>query len=200
MQTEQLEAWRDGLGDAYTARNPSDHASRLLMWHRVLKKIKPYSILEVGANLGANLVALGKLTDAGLAAVEPNATARKLLREVLSSTSIYDATAENLPFKDGEFDLVFTCGVLIHIAPDNLGRACDEIHRVSAKYIVCIEYFSDKPETVMYRGLEGLLFKRDFGDFWMTRFPDLKIVDCHFFWRRMTGLDNLTAWVFEKGS
>ena len=198
MQTEQLEAWRGDLGDAYTERDQSNSAARLLMWRRVLRKIKPYSILEVGANSGENLIALGKLSAAGLAAVEPNAAARKLLLEVLSETSIYDATAEHLPFEGNEFDLVFTCGVLVHIAPDNLGKACDEIYRVSSKYIVCIEYFSDKPETVQYRGHDGLLFKRDFGDFWMTRFPDLKVVDFGFFWKRVTRLDNLTFWIFEK--
>ena len=45
----------------------------------------------------------------------------------------------------------------------------------------------------------GLLFKRDFGALWMDRFHGLRIVDYGFFWKRATGLDNLTWWLFEKG-
>ena len=110
---------------------------------------------------------------------------------------VYDATAENIPLADGAVELAFTCGVLIHVPPEDLGRACDEIYRVSSRYIVCIEYFSDREEEVSYHGQSGLLFKRDFGAFWMDR-HDLTLVDYGFLWKPATGLDNLTYWTFEK--
>ena len=72
------------------------------------------------------------------------------------------------------------------------------MYRVSNRYIVCIEYFSDKPEEIEYRGQSGMLWKRDFGSFWMEQHPDLKLLDYGFFWRRATGLDNLTWWLWEK--
>ena len=71
-------------------------------------------------------------------------------------------------------------------------------YRVTRRYIVCIEYFSDKPEEIPYRGHDGVLFKRDFGGFWIDNFPDLETRDYGFVWKRVTGLDNLTWWVFEK--
>ncbi len=206
-ETLQLKAWRGEFGDNYTERNVADdlalHA-RTRMWARILDPLigdEPNSILEVGANLGLNLRAVKRLSKARLTAVEPNSAARERLvaDKILPAEAVHDATAGELPFADGVFDLAFTSGVLIHIAPDELGSACDEIYRVVSKYILCCEYFSDKEETISYRGRDGLLFKRDFGDFWMTRHPDLCLVDYGFFWKRATGLDNLTWWLFRKG-
>ena len=47
-------------------------------------------------------------------------------------------------------------------------------------------------------GFRFRLFKRDFGGFWLDNFPDLQVVKYGFSWKRLTGLDNLTWWVFEK--
>jgi spore coat polysaccharide biosynthesis protein SpsF len=33
----------------------------------------------------------------------------------------------------------------------------------------------------------------------MDRFPDLQLVDYGFFWKRATGLDDATWWLFRKG-
>jgi pseudaminic acid biosynthesis-associated methylase len=205
--TEQLDAWRGSFGDTYTNRNIADDAAlaaRTRMWARILDPLvgdEPKNILEIGANLGLNLRALKQLTDARLTAVEPNPSARERLvgDAVLPKDAIFDATAGDLPFTDEEFDLTFTSGVLIHIAPSDLAQACKEIHRVSLKHIMCCEYFSDKEEEIAYRGHSGLLFKRDFGNFWMTSHPDLTLLDYGFFWKRATGLDNLTWWLFRKG-
>ena len=89
----------------------------------------PESILEVGANLGINLQALGYLNSAELFAVEPNALARAQLLEsqVVPADNIKDCLAHDLSFRDGSIDLVFTSGVLIHIHPENLLQSCSEI-------------------------------------------------------------------------
>ncbi|OEJ66326.1 pseudaminic acid biosynthesis-associated methylase [Magnetovibrio blakemorei] len=204
---KQLDAWRGSFGDEYTKRNVADNASlhpRIRMWTRILKPLigdEPSNILEVGANLGLNMRALRTISAAKLTAVEPNPTARQQLINdgVLTNEDVHDATADALPFADNTFDLAFTSGVMIHIAPENLGQACDEIHRVSSKYIMCCEYYSDKEEAISYRGQDGLLFKRDYGDFWLNRHTDLILMDYGFFWKKATGLDNLTWWLFKKG-
>ncbi len=205
--TKQLDAWRGDFGDEYTKRNVADDVAlcaRARMWARILDPLvgdEPKSILEVGANLGLNMRALKQLTTARRTAVEPNPDARERLvgDGVLPKEAVFDAAAGDLPFADGEFDMAFTSGVLIHIAPGDLAQACKEIHRVSSKYIMCCEYFSDKEEEIPYRGHAGLLFRRDFGDFWMTGHSDLTLLDYGFFWKRATGLDNLTWWLFRKG-
>lgn len=203
---DQIAFWRGTFGDAYTERNrPNDELvkARSRMWSRIMANFSespPESILEVGANLGTNLRALKTLTNAELFAAEPNKRARQCLIEdkVLPEENVEDAFAANLPFSDGQVDLAFTSGVLIHIHPDDLLSSCREIYRIFARYLVCIEYFSDKSENVIYGDQEDRLFKRDFGGFWLDNFSDLEVLDYGFAWKRATGLDNLTWWVFEK--
>jgi spore coat polysaccharide biosynthesis protein SpsF len=165
-----------------------------------MKDSPPASILEVGANIGINLRALTRLTDAQLFAVEPNARAREQLvvDKVVPGDRAFDAMATKLPLDDGAADLVFTSGVLIHVPPENLETAYGEMHRVAARYVLSLEYFSQAPVSIPYRGHEGLLFKRDFGGMWLDLFPALEPVANGFFWRRTTGLDDLNWWLFRK--
>lgn len=204
--TAQVAFWRGAFGDSYTARNAADAAqirARVALWAAILAHAAaapPRRILEVGANIGSNLRALRCLTDAAFFAVEPNAAARQVLIDegVVPAANVRDGVAAAIDLSDGAVDLAFTSGVLIHVHPDDLLASCREIHRVTRRYVACIEYFADKPEEVVYRGHSERLFKRDFGAFWLDSFPDLSVLGCGFAWRRLTGLDNLTWWLFEK--
>jgi len=62
------------------------------------------------------------------------------------------ATAFEIPFPDGFFDVIFTSGVLIHIAPSDLPKALHEIHRCAGGFIWGLEYYSPQPMEVTYRG------------------------------------------------
>ena len=117
---------------------------------------------------------------------------------VVATEDVRGGTAASIDFPNGTADLAFTSGVLIHIHPDDLLVSCREIHRCARRYIACAEYFAQRPETIPYRGHGDVLFKRDFGTFWMDNFPDLRFLGCGFAWKRMTGLDDLTWWLFEK--
>ena len=206
--TAQAEFWRGEFGDTYAGRNAatSEHLrSRVAMWAKIMNAVvgdPPASILEVGSNIGNNLRALRTLTGAEMYAVEPNQQARNILVRdgVVPAANALDGLATKIGLADGAVDLAFTSGVLIHIHPDDLLASCAEIHRVSRRYIACIEYFSDKPEAIPYRGHSDKLFKRDFGGFWLDNFADLRVCDYGFLWKRLTGLDNLTWWLFEKRS
>ena len=97
-------------------------------------------------------------------------------------------------------DLVFTCGLLIHIRPDQLFDVCQELMRVSRRYLLCMEYYATRPEEVVYRAHKGLLFKRDFGGFLLDHWIDLQFVDYGFLWKRgEPAFDNVTWWLFKKG-
>ncbi len=205
-KSRQIDAWRGDFGNNYTDRNTAD-PKRLENSSRAFREIfshiedaPPRSILEVGANLGANIRALKSMTDAVLHAVEPNGKARGIMVEdgVLPAERVVDATASNLPFDDGQIDLVFTAGVLIHIPHESIEAAYREMHRVAGRYLLSIEYFSPTPVEVPYRGETGLLFKRDFGGLWLDLFDDLEHVANGFFWKRTTGLDDVTWWLFRK--
>ncbi len=204
--TPQVDFWRGDFGDAYTDRNvasPEQLQARRAMWVQILSHTlpaPPRSILEIGANLGINLRALRALTSARLLAVEPSDKARQQLvdEKVVAASDVCGGTASSIDLPDRVADLVFTSGVLIHIHPDHLEASVREIHRCTARWIGAIEYFSDKPEMIPYRGHNDRLFKRDFGGFWLDTFPDLHVRAYGFVWKRVTGLDNLTWWLFEK--
>jgi spore coat polysaccharide biosynthesis protein SpsF len=201
-----IEAWSGAFGDAYVERNRADDAritQRKTMWRTILPSMQdapPKSVLEIGANVGINLRALQDLSDAKLYALEPNGKARNVLQadNVVPADNILAGTAGRIDLPDAYVDLVFTSGVLIHVSPDQLPAAYREMHRVSARYLLTIEYFAAEPEEKLYRGHEGLLFKRDFGALWLDMFPELQIADYGFFWRPATGLDNLTWWLLRK--
>ena len=205
-ETHQSALWRGNFGDEYIDRNPVSAANMqaaAMLWAQILLRLqgeRPAKILEVGANIGINLAALRSLTDAQLFAIEPNPTARRRLAEtgLLPAANILDGVASKIGLADASMDLVFTRGVLIHIHPNDLLASCRELHRVARRYIVSIEYFSANPEELTYRNQSNALFKRDFGAFWLDHFPGLRVTDYGFCWQRMTGLDNLTWWIFEK--
>lgn len=205
-ETDQVKFWRGEFGDEYVNRNAvnRDHMKgRLALWVKISEYLQgdpPKSILEVGPNIGLNLRALNLLTPAELYAVEPNEKAREILLEdkVLPKENLINGFAGDYKLPCDSVELAFTSGVLIHIHPDDLLAACRNIHASSSKYIVCYEYFSDKPEVIPYRGHDDKLFKRDFGAFWLDNFPDLKLLGYGFEWKVATGMDNATWWVFEK--
>lgn len=206
QEVSPLTALTGAFGDVYTERNAADEAPverRVERWRRLLHPLSaepPESCLEVGANVGINLRALRALRAIEMHALEPNAKARAvLLRDrVVPAGRVLGGTAERIDLADASIDLVFTSGVLIHIAPQRLEAACREMFRVARRYLLTIEYFASEPETKRYRGREGLLLKRDFGAFWLDLFPALALVDYGFFWKRATGLDDLTWWLFAK--
>lgn len=206
--TKQLEHWTGEFGRQYIDRNAATDdmlRMRTKAWARILAPLQgdePRRVLECGSNIGLNLRAIPSLIDAELFAVEPNLAAHEvLLRDgVLPRANLKQAAlGGDLPFETASMDLVFTSGVLIHVPPADLAKACSEIHRVSRKYVLAIEYFAKKPESIPYRGNDELLWKRDFGSFWLDQHPDLVPVDVGFLWSRTSGWDDATWWLFRKG-
>jgi pseudaminic acid biosynthesis-associated methylase len=207
MDTKQLQLWKSAFGAEYAGR-PGNSISaaalrRLLRdWGRMLAHAvtpQPESVLEVGCNIGRNLPALRGFVPE-IHAVEPNAEAVRMARvdPALGGIDIREGDGFALPFADQSIDLVFTSGVLIHVAPEDLGRMVKEIVRVARHYVLCIEYFSHQPVQVPYRGREGYLFKRDFGRFYLEAFPQLRVLDYGFLWQPLDSSDNSNWWLFAK--
>ena len=207
-ETPQIKLWSGGFGYEYSKRSGNaltDQALHRLRrnWGLMLSRAvspQPQSALEVGANIGRNLIALSDLVPQ-LHAVEPNLKCCEEMRvnPQLTSVNVHQGHAFSLPYEDGAIDLVFTSGVLIHVAPEDLLKATNEIVRVARNYVLCIEYFSHEPTSVQYRGLgEGYLFKRDFGGWYLDHYPELKVVDYGFLWERVDSGDDLNWWLFRK--
>lgn len=195
--TARLEhLWGGEFGNAYSDRNRGAGERREPFWNSVLADFPATRVLEVGCNTGANL---RWLTDASreVYGVDVNAAALAELRRTLPDVNAVHGFGRDLPFRDGWFDLVFTMGVLIHQAPDALPLVMGEIVRCSRRFVLCGEYFAEKPTEVPYRGQQGALFKRDFGGLYVSLFPELTLRGGGFL-SRDDGWDDVTWWMFEK--
>jgi pseudaminic acid biosynthesis-associated methylase len=196
-RTELERLWSGAFGDAYTERNAQAHEARGSFWKRFLTSYQPESVLEVGCNLGANLHWITREVDHRfVVGVDVNDTALARLRERDPRANALFSSVLSLPFRDDAFDLVFTMGVLIHIASDDLPTAMSEVVRCSRRYVLCGEYFAEDETAVEYRGESGALFKRDFGGLYASLFPELQLVDRGFLGRD-EGWDDVTWWLFE---
>ena len=91
-----------------------------------------------------------------------------------SNINIIQGSGFDIPFKDKFFDLVYTCGVLIHIHPNDLEKIMGEMNRVSSKYIWGFEYHDDEQKQMNYRGHDGFLWKTDFSKRFIQLHPELK--------------------------
>lgn len=202
----QLDHWTGSFGDAYVDRNQGGRAeigARARFLASVLARMGddlPASILELGCNIGLNLKALYGLCDATLMGIEPNEKARTALAGsgVLQPDHLFGGALPDTGLPAAQADLVFTCGVLIHVPEETLTATLREMVRLSTRYVLMAEYFSPRSEMIPYRGENDLLFKRDFGGLLWDLHPELSLVDYGFQWRRVTGLDDLTWWLFRK--
>jgi spore coat polysaccharide biosynthesis protein SpsF len=201
-RTEQEEFWAGGFGDAYVDRNQGEArvASNTALFSRVLRAARPIgSVLELGANIGMNMLALRNLLpSASFAAVEINQQAVQALRHIprvqVHPVSIFELGDV------GVHDLVLCKGVMIHIAPEKLPDLYDLMYRTSRRYLCLAEYYSPRPVEISYRGHEGKLFKRDFAGELLDRFAGLRLVDYGFAWHRdpLCPQDDLNWFLLEK--
>ena len=128
----------DGL-DAATLGRQLDELEDLFRRRRHLAAVEmPLSglagkkVLEIGSGAGAH-AALFARHGASVVAVDITpergaATARKLALVPASRGRAYHADAENLPFQDAAFDIVYSNGVLHH--SEDTQRCIAEVHRV----------------------------------------------------------------------
>lgn len=201
-----IDQWKGEAGDAYQERNAlrrEEIRRRNRMWAHILgfgpgRLMEEVTVLEIGAGTGNNVASLleGGVRADRFWVVEPNLHARMKMAEMLPHGHIL----ADLSDLRGDFDLVFTSGVMIHVNPDDLGNFVDQMHARVRKggWLVAVEYFSKEPREVPYRGPGGVLWTRDFGKFIMER-TGAEPIACGFEWEPMTGLDDLTFWVFRVG-
>jgi pseudaminic acid biosynthesis-associated methylase len=190
MRTEQMQTWMGTFGRAYTERNTflneaafdQSYADKLGIRRSDLNRefldalSRDMRILEVGTNLGYELKLLHNMGFSALYGIDIQYEVLRQSRTMWPSFNIVKASAFDLPFRKGCFDLVFTSTVLIHIAPDDIEAVLHEIYRCTSHYIWGYEYFSETCVEVPYRGHDKLLWKTDFARLFLDLFPDLRLV------------------------
>lgn len=199
-ETHVENLWAGSFGDEYVERNAEANHGRQPFWRETIDRLRPASALEVGCNVGGNLRWVAELLGPGnVTGVDVNEKALGAARATLPGADLRLASALELPFEDGSFDLVFTTGVLIHQSPEDLPAVMAEIVRCSRRHVLCGEYFGEQETEVPYRGERGALFRRDYGALYAWAHPELRLVHREFLARGPeSSWDDVTVWVFEK--
>lgn len=195
-ELEQL--WAGEFGDAYVSRNSGALDARSGYWSRMAQE-HPFSrVLEVGCANGENLRHLASLVAPHeVWGIDINEQALATARTTAPGTNVVWGPARELPFRDRQFDLVFTMALLIHQPDSTLPIVMSEIVRCSNRWVLCGEYTADIKTDVNYRGHSGILLKRDYGRLYQTLFPGL-ILREEGFLTSEEGFDRVTYWVFER--
>ncbi|UCG03307.1 MAG: methyltransferase domain-containing protein [Candidatus Heimdallarchaeota archaeon] len=188
-KTQQMEKWTGEFGREYTDRNALSleemealyqknyGLTRTDMNYEFIRNLdQSVRILEVGSNIGNQLLCLQKMGFSNLYGIEIQEYAVEFSKSRTKQINIIQGSAFDIPFKDGFFGLVFTSGVLIHIAPSDLELAIKEIYRSTKKFIWGFEYFSEDCTVVNYRGNTDLLWKNNFSKIYLDIFSDLRLI------------------------
>lgn len=123
---------------------------------RMIKPLKPVSILDVGCGEG---ITLKKLEDKKIGkkreGIDYSTDAIKIGKKIYPELILSKGTVYKMDFKDDSFDLVICTEVLEHL--ENPVKAVEEMKRVSSKYIV----FSvpNEPFFIMANFLRGKYLK-----------------------------------------
>lgn len=203
FETEQEQFWAGEFGTEYIDRNKGDAllASNLNFFTHALRSAGKFdSCIEFGANIGMNLKALKLLhPDLKLQGIEINEDAAAQLREVVGSENVFCESIFSWEPK-APVELSLIKGVLIHINPDKLKDVYQALNQASSRYVLVCEYYNPAPVTLNYRGHDNRLFKRDFAGEMMEIYPDLKLVDYGFSYRRdpVFPQDDITWFLMQK--
>lgn len=173
--TKPERLWAGEYGEEWTSDNDSDIAevdamyrkqfgiSRTDLVDRFLGDVdRDARILEVGANIGTQLRFLEEMGFTRLYGIDIQRKAIERAHRRRPQLDIVEGNLFDIPFKDGFFDLVFTSGVLIHVPPEKLDAALDEIVRCSRDLIYGHEYYADDYTEITHRGHDNVLWKTDF--------------------------------------
>jgi spore coat polysaccharide biosynthesis protein SpsF len=179
----QEKFWHGNFGNYYIKRNNNKSIvkSNFFFFKNVFnrKKLKINSLIELGSNIGLNIIALNKIfKNLKITAVEINDKACEDLRKIKNVKIINNSILKfNLKSK---FDLVLIKAVMIHVHPKNLKILYKKIEKLSKKYILICEYYNPYPISINYRGQKNKLFKNDYAGDFLKTYKNFKLIDYGF--------------------
>lgn len=187
---EQEKFWAGEFGDAYTSRNRVDWRARIPFWREIMKFTGARSVYEVGCNAGWNLSAIREASPHKVEIGGCDLNGDAALHGALAGLDIVIGTAKECMAKG--YEVIFTAGVLIHVAPENLRAMMQQLIDASAHWVLAIEYAADSEEMIEYRGEKDRLWKRNYGALYeQMGLKMLRTGDAE-------GFDRCTFWLMSK--
>ena len=138
--SDNAEWWIDQVARA--ERGLPEYSTTIQSQEIVLNEIgdKFKKVLEVGAGNGRLIGNLSKWNPkVKCSSIDINKKMSGFVSAKYPRVKTYVGEITKLPFKDNEFDLVYTYQVLQHIAPDEIEQAVRELIRVSKSQVWCWE-------------------------------------------------------------
>lgn len=179
--SEQLEKWKHQTGDWYAEVENKELDESRMKFADVLANtfdLRGKKILEVGSSTGdvSALLAVRLKTNCKLFCCDPSPRAIELGKELYPYIDFVVAAAQDMPYKDHSFDFVFTQGVCMHIPPEELQPALDEMARVAKDTIALIEYTDPRltQESIPFYGQQNFCF---FHDYENAKIPGYKLAE-----------------------
>ena len=196
MTTQQEALWAGDFGLNYTKRNMVDWRKRVPFWKDIMDRTGARSVLEVGCNAGWNLTALQQAAPwCSPRGLDINTPA--IAKAGAAGLKGYVGTAKDaLPNWAGDFELVFTAGVLIHVSPEDIDQMMKNIVTLSNRWVLAVEYESEAEAEVLYRGEKDMLWKRPFGRLYQDM--GLRLVGPQYVVGPDQAFDNCTVSLLEK--
>ncbi len=140
--SHSMEYWNQ-----YAENSNSNYNEEIAKFIRDLAvSLRAQSILEVGCNSGNDLKLFAQEID--VSGIDLNESAIRKASQSLPHFKFRVGSITELPFEDSSFDFVFTRNVLNYVGDENMERSVKELFRVSRKYILNVEYFSDNESQI----------------------------------------------------
>lgn len=169
---EQSWAKIKGYHEHLMADLQDENANKVSNWlaRQVFKKFKAKSFLEIGCGAGRNLLYIHKnIRRAKTNGVDINSAAIKVAKAQLKKydssllkKSVYDLDS----FADKSIDIVFTCGVLMHIPHNKVREVIRQMHRIARVAVVHFELDGPSHNFDYHR------YPRDYRQiYWELRLP-----------------------------
>ena len=132
----------------YAENSDSNYNGEMAKFIRDLAtSLRTQNAPEVGRSSGNDLKLFSK--DFDVSGVDPNESAIRKAIQVLPHFKFKVGSITELPFEDSAFDFVFTRNVLNHIDNQDMEKSINEMFRVSRKYILNVELFSENESQIL---------------------------------------------------
>ncbi len=179
---ENLTIWTSE-SDAYAKRNVSQTQERPWITSTVLQVLQEAgisvgSVLDVGCSHGHNLAAVASHFGCPGTGIEPGTEVLREGAALFPNLTFRQAFANNLPFRDEEFELVLVTGVLTWVPRNLYLQSLGEVLRTSSKYVLYGDFCPSSPYSARYKHIESedlRTWKFDFEPL-LREIPTIKIL------------------------
>ena len=126
--------------------NSNDNEELAKFIRDLVVSLRAQNVLEVGCNSGNDLRLFSQ--DFAVSGIDSNESAIKKANQNLPNFKFKVGSITELPYEDSSFDVVFTRNVLNYIDNSDMEKSVNELFRVSRKYILNFESFSDDESQI----------------------------------------------------